>query len=309
MGRPNTVLFRIQKIFAVLAAVFLVSILGLYIYLANLEGKRAAPLPVLSSNGERPLFFAHRGGGGEAPENTFAAFEKAIESGVDVLEIDVRTTADEKLVVFHDGSLERTTNGSGPVSEKNLDQLKKLDAGYAYTPDGGQTFPFRGKAVEIPTLREVFRRYPEKLINLEVKNGQASVAKSLCGMISEFGRKDRVIVASTGGTFLAAFRNECDGVATSASFGESLWFLFLCKIGLSENFSADMQALQIPERLFGFDMINPEFIAAAKERNLKIHIWTANKKSDIKRLLDAGVDGVMTDFPSLLREIPAGTTR
>ncbi len=274
---------------------------GFYFYLANLEGKRAVPLKEISSKIKRPLFFAHRGGLGEAPENTILAFERAAASGVDVLELDVRTTADGKLVVYHDSTLGRTTNGEGPVSGKTLEALKKLDAGYGFSLDGGKTFPYRGRDVRIPTLREVLTRFPDKLINIEVKSSDASVAKPLCGLVTELERKSSVIVASAGGAVIEAFRRDCRGVATSASFGEVLWFLFLYKIGLSENFSADMQALQVPEKLFGTALITKDFLKAAKERNLEIHIWTANRESDIRRLINAGVDGVMTDYPGRFR--------
>ena len=159
---------RIQKFFAILAAVVLLGIVGLYVYLATLEGKRAEPAAVLEVTRDRPLFFAHRGGLREAPENTIEAFESAIENGVDVLELDVHSSADGKLVVHHDGSLERTTNGEGLVGDKNLSELKGLDAGYRFTRGGEAGFPFRGKGVEMPTLREVFEKFPLQLINIEV---------------------------------------------------------------------------------------------------------------------------------------------
>ena len=300
-NRLHSLLFRIQKFFAILAGSLLILIAGLYLYLANMEGKRAEPLVLSGNESVRPLFFAHRGGGGEAPENTMPAFEKAVESGVDVLELDVHSTSDGELVVHHDRSLERTTNRTGLIDENTLEELGEVDAGFAFSSDGGQTYPFRGRGVRIPTLREVFLRFPDKLINIEIKTTDVSVVKPLCGLLGEFERKESVIVASTGGPVINAFRTECKGVATSASFREVLWFVLLYNVGLTENFSADMQALQVPEHLFGTALVSDGFVKAAKERNLKIHIWTANKRSDIKRLVDAGVDGVMTDRPSLLR--------
>ncbi len=293
---------RILRIFAILIAVVLAGAAGFYVYLANLEGKRAEQLRLFNTELNRPIFFAHRGGAREAPENTIPAFQSAIANGVDVLELDVRATRDGELVVFHDSTLERTTNGSGPLNEKSLAELRNIDAGYSFSNDGGKAFPFRGAGVTIPTLREVFEKFPESGVNIELKDRDPAPAKSVCSLINEFKRKGSVIVASVDSAVLTHFRANCKGVATSASFRESLWFLFLYKIGLSENFNAEMQALQIPENLFGTNVVTDDFIRAAHERGLKIHIWTANKRSDIKRLVAAGVDGVMTDYPGRVRE-------
>ncbi len=304
-GRPRravrieVVIFRILKYIAILCAAVLFGVVGLYMYLANQNGKRAEEFRIAGREISRPIFFAHRGGGKEAPENTIPAFENSAENGIDVLELDVRATKDGELVVIHDSKLERTTNGTGAVGEKTLAELKGLDAGFAFSEDGGKVFPFRDKGVKIPTLREVFERFPERAINIELKDTNPGLAPALCTLIKKYERADRVIVASTGSPVLEEFRSTCAGVATSASLREAIWFLFLYKIGLSDRFEAKMQALQIPESLFGMTVVSDEFIRAAHERGLKLHIWTANRNSDIKRLVDAGVDGVMTDRPSL----------
>lgn len=297
-------LFGIQKIFAVFAAVIILLIAGLFLYLSSLEGKRAEELEIAGQKIKQPLYFAHRGGAQEAPENTMEAFEKAAANGIDILELDVRMTRDGRLVVIHDSEIDRTTDGKGPVSGFSLSELQRFDAGHKFTKNGGKEFPFRGKGIKIPTLAEVLDKFRDRGINIEIKEADPGATGKLCALITESQRRDTVIVASADSAVLARFRTECDGVATSAGFGETLWFLFLYKTGFSNRFNAEMQALQVPERLFGTDVATKDFIAAARERNLKIHIWTANKKSDIKRLLDAGVDGVMTDRPSLIQEFP-----
>ncbi|NNE67378.1 MAG: glycerophosphodiester phosphodiesterase [Pyrinomonadaceae bacterium] len=294
------VLRRILKFAAVFAGLMFAAVLGGYVYLAMSDGKRAKPLSLKGRVHDRPLLFAHRGGAQEAPENTIPAFEKAIERGIDVLELDVHLTSDEELVVLHDKALDRTTNVQGPVSERSLYEIKSADAGYSYSYDNGTTYPYRGLGIKIPTLREVFERFPDELINIEVKTDNLRAAKPLCGLIREYERTDSVIVASVTGEILSEFRDECAGVATSASFDEILWFSFLFKIGLTKSFSADMQVLQIPEEMFSSGQISREFIAAARERNLEVHIWTKNRKDDIKRLFEFGVDGIMTDRPSIV---------
>ncbi|MCP5056149.1 MAG: hypothetical protein GY937_05410 [bacterium] len=117
----------------------------------------------------RPLLFGHRGASGERPENTLPAFEHAVREGVAALETDVHLTRDGEVAVFHDALLERTTNGEGPIAELSLAELRELDAGYRFSADGGQSFPFRGKGIQVPTLRETFDAFPDLRINVELK--------------------------------------------------------------------------------------------------------------------------------------------
>jgi glycerophosphoryl diester phosphodiesterase len=247
-------------------------------------------------NDVRPLVIAHRGGAGLAPENTLPAFEKAVNLGVDVLELDVRGTSDGAIVVFHDASVERTTNGAGRVSEMTLAELKKLDAGHKWSPDGGKTFPHRGNGVAVPTLEEVFRAFPKMKFNIEPKPGTTSIVKPLCGIIGEHGKAESVVVGSFSQTILDEFRRECPGIATSASTTEVGKFLTMYKTGLTKSFTPLMQALQIPD----FTGVTRELVEAARERNLKVHVWTVNETADMQRLLEAGVDGIMTDYPDRL---------
>ncbi len=298
-GSKDTVIFRLLKYLSILILIFSVTLSGVYVYLASQQGKRAEQLRIVGKGVSRPMFFAHRGGGKEAPENTIAAFENSAENGIDVLELDIRVTKDGELVVIHDSNLDRTTNGTGVVAETTLADIKRLDAGYNFKDENLAGFPFREKGVKIPTLEEVFERFPERAMNVELKDQNPALASVLCSSIRKYDRAGSVIVASTDSTVLEKFRSNCSGVATSASFREALWFLFLYKIGLSDRFEARMQALQIPENLLGMNVVSKDFIRAAHERGLKLHIWTANKKSDINRLVDIGVDGVMTDYPSL----------
>ena len=134
-------------------------LVGFYVYLATQTGKPRRSATVFKQiETKRPLVFAHRGGGGLIPENTLAAFEYSAKMGVDVLELDVHATADGALVVHHDRSVDRTTDGRGLVSELTLDALKKLDAGYVFSTDGGQTFPFRGQRRDHSDARRNFCR-------------------------------------------------------------------------------------------------------------------------------------------------------
>lgn len=282
----------------VLGVIFVLA--GIYFYLAMQTGKPAEIRAIFNRDDSRPLVFAHRGGGGLFPENTLEAFKYSAEMGVDVLELDVHSTADGALVVMHDASVDRTTNGSGRVNQMTLAEVKKLDAGYLFTPDGGKTFPYRGKGITIPTLQEIFDSFPAMNFNVEPKQTEPSIVKPMCAMIRARNMTDKVIVGSFRQAAIDEFRAECTEVATAATPSEVSEFLALYKIGLGESYSPPMQVLQIPERVGSLQVVSKEFIETAKKLNLKVHVWTINETEDMKRLLDLKVDGIMTDYPDRL---------
>jgi glycerophosphoryl diester phosphodiesterase len=285
----------------------MLSFAALYIYLASVTGEKAMERNVFRREIQRPLVFAHRGGGGLFPENTLGAFEYSAKMPVDVLELDVHATSDGALVVMHDATVERTTDGRGRISEMTLGELKKLDAGYNFSTDGGQSFPFRGKSITVPTLEEVFSAFPEMTFNVEPKQETPSIIKPLCALIRERKMSDKTIVGSFKQSVIDEFRQECPEVATSASPTEASEFLVLAKTGLTESYSPPMQALQIPERIGGLQVVTKEFVEAAHRQNLKVHVWTINQTEDMRRLLDAGVDGIMTDYPDRLLDLLSKT--
>jgi len=275
----------------------------IYGSLALSKGEPAATRPVFQQNNSRPLVIAHRGGAGIYPENTLYAFEHARDLGVDVIELDVRSTSDGTMIVLHDADVQRTTDRAGRVVEMTLGELKKLDAGYRFSPDGGLTFPFRASGIVVPTLREVFAALPKMKFNIEPKQQTPSLVKPLCEMIREFKMADKTVVGSFNQAIIDDFRAECKDVATSASPSEVSKFLAFYKTGLSESYNPLMQALQIPEYLGSVQMVTKQFVKAAKERNLQVHVWTVNETADMQRLLENGVDGIMTDYPDRLLKI------
>src|SRR5215208_4358914 len=129
--------------------------------------------------GEWPLNLAHRGASALAPENTFEAFRLAVEDGAGGLELDVHMTRDGHIVVIHDATVDRTTNGSGAVSEMTLDELRRLDAGYNFSPDGGPTRPYRGRGIRVPTFGEVLEEFPRVAVNIEIKLGSPGIEESV----------------------------------------------------------------------------------------------------------------------------------
>ena len=289
---------------AAAAAVVMLAACGLYLAVSRSSGEAVAEHPYFGGDTRgRPLVIAHRGGAGLWPENTLHAFERAAALGADVIETDVRATADGELVLIHDETVNRTTDGSGRVRQLTLAELKRLDAGYRWSPDGGQSFPLRGRGLTVPTLREVFAALPRTRFNIEPKQTAPSLAAPLCRLIREHGMQTRVMVAAFRDTAVEQFRRECPEVATSAGTAEVAGFLALQRSGLASSYGPRMQALQVPEWAGSLRVLSEEFVASAHARNLRVHAWTVNAESDMRRLLALGVDGVMTDYPDRLLKV------
>jgi glycerophosphoryl diester phosphodiesterase len=274
-----------------------------YAVLSRSKGEVVPEHKYFQKDAGRTLVIAHRGGAGLWPENTLYAFERATALGVDVIETDVRATADGELVVFHDEGVQRTTDGTGRVGSLTLAELKRLDAAYRFSPDGGGSFPLRGLGVAVPTLREVFAALPHMRFNIEPKQTVPSLAAPLCRLIREHGMGDRVLIASFSATTIEEVRRECPEVATSAATGEVASFLTLHRAGLAASYSPAMQALQVPERAGALSVLTRDFVEAAQGRNLRVHAWTVNAEGDMHRLIEMGVDGIMTDYPDRLLKV------
>jgi len=249
------------------------------------------------------LVIAHRGGPSLGPESTLYTFRKAVKLGVDVLEMDVRSTRDGQLIILHDDTVARTTNATGPVQNYTLIDLKKLDAAHRWSPDNGQTFPLRNKGVSIPTLAEVFKAFPQTKMNLEIKEARSSTIQSLCRLIRDHQMTNNVVVASFEADALKEFRRLCPQVATSAGASEVLLFFGLQKVYLEAAYSPDAQALQVPETFRDLRIVNKRFIEAAHARNMRVQVWLVNDVTSMQRLLELGVDGIMTDYPQRLMEV------
>ena len=249
-----------------------------------------------------PLTFAHRGGAGLWPENTLEAFRGALELGCSHLETDLRVSRDGEIVIMHDALLDRTTDGSGPVSARTLAELKQLDAGYRFSPDG-KTFPRRGQGITIPTFAELVAAAPGVCFNVEIKErGSIDLPRALLAFIERHGITDRVIVAAEQHQLVRDFRRLSAGrIATSASRREALQFWFASRLQLTAFLRLPYQALQIPVRFGNQEIVTPRLLDAAHREGLAIHVWTIDDATEMNRLLDLGVDGLMSDYPDRLR--------
>jgi glycerophosphoryl diester phosphodiesterase len=274
-----------------------VVVLAVSIVLFVLSARPAPEMPYLASLPARPLVMAHQCADQLWPGNTLYACQKAAELGVDVLEMDFQLSADGRLVMIHDDTLDRTTNSVGRVDSLELAELKQLDAAYHWSSDGGQTFPYRGKGLTLATVDELFVSLPGANINIEIKPDTAQASHTLCDLIRYHAMQEKVMVVSFHSGPLAEFRRACPEVATAASQSEVIAFFTLQAIGLGSAYTPASQALQVPETSMGLQVLTPGFVYNAHARNLEVHAWTLNETEDLKRVLALGVDGIMTKRP------------
>ena len=245
---------------------------------------------------------AHRGGGMLAPEATLPAFRAAARAGADVLEMDVHLSADGALVVIHDRTVDRTTDGSGAVGELRLEELRSLNAGHHFrAPDGG--FPYRGERLAIPTFEEVQDAHPDLPFIVEMKT--LDTAEPLCRAIRDAGREDRTLVAAFGAESLERFRGACPAVATGGSFGEVVRFLALSRGRLAGLYDPPFDALLVSETSGPLRVVTPGLLRSARQAGLPVLVWTVNRAEDMRRLLALGVDGILTDDPATLSAVVA----
>jgi glycerophosphoryl diester phosphodiesterase len=249
---------------------------------------------------------AHRGGALEAPENTLEAFSNALRIDPNIIfEFDIHLSKDGEIVVFHDSTLERTTDGLGPLREKTLEELKRLDAAYFFKNPAGE-FSFRGKGVRIPTLREVFKAFPKTRFVIEYKTEEPGVENKLISLIEEFGYENNIIIASQKTDVLIRTRNLRPHWQYSGTEDEILRAVMLQAIYLEPLTKILSNAFLIPEREGSIQVLTPRLLTELHRRGKKILIWTVNDEADMRRLIAQGVDGIITDHPSLLYKVIKG---
>jgi len=265
----------------------------------------ARPLPEPPYYLDRPpvMVIAHQGGDGLWPGETLFAFQNVAALGVDVLEMDLHITKDNVLVLIHDETVDRTTNGNGSVEQMTLAEIKTLDAGYDWSPDGGATFPFRGQGLTIPTLEEIFQAFPGYRMTIEIKKTERSMAQPFCALIRQYNQQNRVLVASFHDERMAEFRAACPEIATSSARQETTTFVLLSKVFLGGLVSPAYHSLQVPEKSSGITVMTAQFVRAAHARNLKVEPWTIDDPAQMRQYIAWGVDGLITDRPDLLLEV------
>jgi len=239
--------------------------------------------------------FAHRGGALLRPENTILAFDHGMSLGADGLEFDVHLSRDGEVVVHHDATLERTTNGRGPLSALTADELSRLDAGYHFSA-------FRGQTGGVPRLDEVLRRYPAATCIIELKVNEPELAQRTIDVVRAAGAIDRVALGSFGLRVLRAARAYEPHVLTGAAREETRLALYRSWVYWPVKHPA-YDAFQVPETSGSTRVVSPRFVRYAHDAGLAVQVWTVNDETDMHRLLNWGVNAIISDRPDLAVQV------
>ncbi len=238
----------------------------------------------------RPFVFGHRGAPAHAPENTLLAFERALQDGADGLELDVKLSRDGQVVVMHDASLERTTDGTGRVNRHSLDALRQLDA--------AAHFPAVTERVPVPTLEEVLARFGQRtIINIELTNYTSpfdALPRRVIALVRRFGLQERVLISSF-------FPQNLWQVAVFAPLLYRGMLAEPNRLGRVVNrglWRVGAQALH-PH----LQDVTPQLVAAVHRAGGRVHVYTVNRPQDMRRLRSWGVDAIFTDDPALARQV------
>lgn len=241
--------------------------------------------------------FAHRGGAKLAPENTVPAIDNGQKLGSDGFEIDVHLSADGIPVVIHDPTLDRTTDRTGPVSALTADQLARVDAGFHFELDGGH--PFRGQGIGVPRLDDVLTRHRDARVIIEMKGGDPQLARAVAAVVKRVGVVDRVCVSSFQQSSVDTIRREHPEIATSASVREARWTLHRSWVKWPWVSPQPYCAFQVPEHTRRLRVVSPAFVRQVHRQGQVVQVWVVNEAGDIRRLLDWGVDGIISDRPDI----------
>ncbi|WP_223634866.1 glycerophosphodiester phosphodiesterase [Corallococcus sp. EGB] len=249
------------------------------------------------------LHIAHRGGALLAPENTLEAFHRAVHTHrTDMLELDVHLSRDGEVIVAHDDTLERCTDGEGPLAALTLAELRKLDAGHRFTPDEGRTFPFRGQGVRLPTLREVLRAFPSLRLNVELKPDVPGAEAVLARLLTEEDALGRVCIGSEQDVIAERLHARLPDVCHFYPRDALAAFVLALKAGEAPPEDARFRVLDMPLYFGEVRLVDDALLKAAAERGKWLNVWTVDDPAEMDRLLQEGIGGIMTDRPDLLRQ-------
>jgi len=288
----------------------------------------------------RVLTIGHRGGLFSVPENTPFAAKHAAATGVNMMELDLKPTADKTPVVVHDRTVDRTTDGSGPVSDHTLAELKRLDAAYWFVDGEGTTrdaapgaYEYRGYATgaqplppglgtrhgfevepndfRIPTLEEILRvanaRESPLFLTISLPSTQErdppyTLEREVAALLEQYDRVGLDVVAAFDDTALERFKAVAPAVDTATATGRAALFWASARHQLPGAPQPRYEALQVPLTYQGLQVVNREFVEDAHANDLAVHPWVINDPDTMAWLLDIGVDGIMTDRPAALRD-------
>lgn len=263
----------------------------------------------------RVLASAHRCGAHEAPASTLAGARHALQAGADVLELDIHASLDGVLVCCHDATLDATTNGGGPIAERRNAEIQRLDAAWWFVPGEGEVqgrddgaYPLRGLAAHdpdyrVPALEDVLDAFPGVLLSLDIKQTAPAVPgyeATLAGLLRRYGRADDVAVGSFSELALERFEKLAPEVTTAAPPGVVAALWRSARAGTAPLPALRHRILQVPSSFAGVQVVDEAFTSAAHRAGSALHVWTVNDPHEMGRLVSCGVDGIISDRPTVL---------
>jgi glycerophosphoryl diester phosphodiesterase len=266
---------------------------------------------------DRPAIYAHRGGAGLRPENTIGAFRNALDLGVDGLELDLHLSKDGVIVVSHDPTVDRTTNGTGKIRDLAWQEISALDAGHGWTHDG-KVFPFRHRGYTIPSLPAVLEAFPDVTISIDIKEHSGRAVDAVVATLRELDRVEQTVVGSFSGAVVGRYRKRVPEAATAFSQRETLRLVLASRAfgagrreravaeapsGGARGGSRGPKYLMVPPVYKGLPVITRESVERAHRAGARVGAWTINSAAQMRDMIDLGVDIIITDRPDVAREL------
>jgi glycerophosphoryl diester phosphodiesterase len=250
------------------------------------------------------LHISHRGGSALAPENTMTAFRDAVDRWkTDVLELDVHATRDGVLVVHHDASVDRCTDGTGAIASMTAKEIERLDAGHRFTIDGA-TFPHRARGLRVPRFREVLDAFPSTRLNVELKGEASSGAERLFVDALRAARAvDRVCIGSEDDALAARVFDLLPDACHFTPRDALTRLVMALESGAPPPNDDRFVVLDMPLFFGETRLIDDAFLARARELGRWVNVWTVDDEEEMRRCVREGVGGVMTDRPDVLRRV------
>ena len=257
---------------------------------------------------------AHQGASGYAPSNSLESMRLALQQGATMLEMDIHLTKDGVVVLSHDDTIDRLTNGKGHISGMTLAELRQYDFGYGFTPDRGQTYPWRGKGVTIPTLEQVFQEFKGSRMVIEIKQQDPPMEEPFWDLIQQYGMADKVVVGTFHQEVAKRWRALTgEQTAYSGAKGDMYTFAGFHVPYLDWLYSPSVDAFQIPtaQKLgpVTIRLDTKRLIDRAHKLGIKVQYWTINDEETMRHLINIGADGIITDYPDRLVKVLKETGR
>ena len=276
----------------------------LFLYILGFIIPQKITHPVLERL-SKPVTIAHQGGNKIYPDESLLAFTNAINMGIQVIEFDIHRTKDGIIVINHDQTIDRLTNGTGLIREMSWVELQQVDGAYNWSPDG-LTYPYRDKGIKILSLIEIMDAFPQQLYDIEIKQHDPPLEKDLCDLLRKYGvAADQAIVASFRDETLARFHDICPEVAISLPVNQGTVLYILSRVGLERLLPLDAVVAQLPttfSTILGQLELDRRYIEAFAKGDRQVWVWTVNDSIEMKRLVKMGAHGIITDRPDILMD-------